>query len=160
MNKAQTEIEEKLSNVYEEYKVQIDAAVATAKSALLTVKVCLPVGMQNMFDDYFKDLADIVTDIEDSLKDGTITLEEMNGFTARLEGKADEYYEKMKNDLSEEEWKSVEEEKAAAIEKMTSEKKQMEDAIADAEKKAKDYLENLKKQHKENSKIHIDITIG
>ena len=43
---------------------------------------------------------------------------------------------------------------------MTSEKKQMEDAIADAEKKAKDYLENLKKQHKENSKIHIDITIG
>ena len=160
LNKAQTEIEEKLSNVYEEYKVQIDAAVATAKSALYTVKVCLPVGMQNMFDDYCKDLTDIVTDIENSLKDGTITLEEMNGFTARLEGKADEYYEKMKNDLSEEEWKSVEEEKAAAIEKMTSEKKQMEDAIADAEKKAKDYLENLKKQHKENSKIHIDITIG
>ena len=160
LNGAQTEIEEKLSNVYEEYKVQIDAAVATAKSALYTVKVCLPVGLQNMFDDYCKDLTDIVTDIEGSLEDGTITLEEMNGFTARLESKADEYYEKMKNDLSEEEWKGVEEEKAAAIEKMASERKQMESAITDAEKKAKDYLENLKKQHEENSKIHIDITLG
>ena len=43
---------------------------------------------------------------------------------------------------------------------ITSERKQMESAIADAEKKAKDYLENLKKQHEENSKIHIDITLG
>ena len=160
LNGIQKSVREELDNVYELYGEQIDSAIATAKSALYTVKICLPVGVQNMIDDYVKDLTDIVTALETTVTDGTVTLEELKTVVDTLEAKAQEYYEKMREDLSEDEWKEVEKRRKDIVDSMNTEKREMEKQLEEAKRKAEEELTARKEERRENSKIHIEIEFG
>lgn len=146
---AESVIKQKVNELAEEYKPQIEAAMQVARQTLTAVQTMLsvlPSGLKTLFDQIVVDFTDILSDIETLVSGDAILLDVLEEKAARLDEKAQDYLAKIKEDLSEEEWAQVEANKATVISKMTEQKAVLEKALNDAEQAAKDYLANLKAQ--------------
>ena len=81
---------------------------------------------------------------------GKIEISDVRAKADKLEGKANDYLNKINKDLTDDERAELEKNKTDVVNKMTIEKKKMEDALTKAEAEAKKYLEKLKAERKEN----------
>lgn len=149
---AETVAKEEANELSEAYKPQIEAAVATARQVLTTMEslfVLVPENVTAALHTATADLKEILAAIDEVTADGKIELDELKEQASRLEAKANEYLEKIKADLSEEERKELEERKAKVVAAMTQQKQAFEKALDDAAKAAKDYLADLKAERKQ-----------
>ena len=106
--------------------------------------------MQSVLNTATADLKDILDEIGDLLTGEKVELKVLRRKADLLQEKADAYLEKIKADLSEDELAEIEERKKTAVEKMKDQKKALEKALDDAETAAREYLEKLKNERKEN----------
>ena len=151
LTQAESVMKEEINDLTDEYKPQIEAALQNTRQIMATVEAmtsALPESMKTALNNATADLKDILSEIDAILIDDEIRLDVLKEKADRLEVKANEYLDKIKADLSEEEWAELESRKAAVVDKMTEQKKTLEKALDDAEKAAKEYLENLKKERK------------
>jgi len=144
---AEAVIKEKVNEMTEEYKPQVQVALKNARNTLASVE-----GMFNSMPDAIKtvmetstaDLKEILAQVDTILKGDKIELDELRALADRLEVNAQDYLNKIKADLSEEEWADLEAKKAAEIAKYATQKEELDRTLDEAAKAAKDYLANLK----------------
>lgn len=146
LGEAESVIKQKVNEISEEYKPQIEAAMEVANAAMEAVKTIA--SAFPLFNQIVTDFTDIMGDIETIINGDAIMLDVLKEKVVRLETKANEYLEKIKGDLSEEEWATVENDRLAIIEKMSAAKTELENALTKAEQSAKDYLASLKAERK------------
>ncbi len=151
LSAAETVIKDKVNEIAEEYKPQIEAEIERAKAIMKSLDDmmnAMPETVKKMMDETMSDIKEAINEITDIAEGGEIKLDVLRAEAARLEKKANEYLDKIKADLSEEEWKEVEARKAAVVAKMSEQKKALDKAMDDAAKAAKDYLAGLKEARK------------
>ena len=153
LSQAEAAIKERLSEIAEEYRPQIEAAILSMRQLIASVDGMmnvLPESVQSILNTATADLKDILDEIGDLLTGEKVELKVLRRKADLLQEKADAYLEKIKADLSEDELAEIEERKKAAVEKMKDQKKALEKALDDAETAAREYLEKLKNERKEN----------
>jgi len=144
---AEEVIKEKVNEMTEENKTQIEAALTNARNILSSVEgmfASMPDGVKAVMETCTADLKEILAQIEAILAGDKIELDELRTLSNRLEVKAQEYLNKIKADLSEEEWADLEAKKDAEIAKCTAQKEELERTLDEAAKAAKEYLANMK----------------
>lgn len=146
LSQAESVIEVKVNEMMEAYKPQIEQAITVAQQANTAIESVLPENVKTMLTDATNDFKEITSAVRTALNDGQLELDELRDFARQLDGKAQEYLNKMKSDLSEEEWAELEDRKNAVVVKMSAQKQAFEKALDEAEKAAKDYLAELKTQ--------------
>ena len=154
LSEAETVIKEKVNEVSEEYKPQIEATIDLANqliSTLQTYVALLPANVQTIINNSTKDIGEIVAEIQDIIDKGEINVEVLREKAEFLDGKADEYRQMMESDLTEEELADLETRKADAVSKLTAQKKELEKTLDEAEQAAKDYLAALKESRKKQT---------
>lgn len=145
----ETVIKQKVDELTDEYKPQIEAAAANAQTILNTVKGMLelmPESIKTVFQTATADLTEVLEQINGLLEGDKIEISQLREKANLLEAKAEQYRANIENDLTDEEKAELENKKNAVIAKMTAEKQAFEKALSAAEQQAKDYLENLKNQ--------------
>ena len=145
---AESVIKEKVNEMTAEYKPQIETALASARQVTATVESLIPEGIKNAFNTVTSDLKDILNEIDGIIAGEKLDLNVLRDKANRLDEKATEYLNKIKADMSEEEFAEVEARKAAAIAKMSEQKQALDKALDDAATAAKDYLSQLKEARK------------
>ncbi len=154
LNTIETNIEEIVQELSEEYKPQIEATIASAKQlveSIETMMASLPEPMKVILNNCIKDFKEIVSTMESMLEDGKFNLDDLKEFSEKLDTKAKEYLDKIKEDLSEEELAELEKQKAEAVNKLVDKKKELEAALDQAEQEAKAKLASLKESRKNNN---------
>lgn len=141
---AESVIKVKVNEMMEEYKPQIEQVLTVAQQSITDIERVLPENVKTMLTDATTDFKEITSAVNESLSDGQLELDELRDFASRLNGKAQEYLDKMKADLSDEDWAELETRKKAAVEKLFVQKQAFEKALDEAAQAAKDYLANLK----------------
>jgi len=151
LSQAETVIKEKINEMAAEYKPQIQDALQNARQTVAAIDAmmsAMPETIKAVLNTTIADLKDILDEIEGMLNGESIELDALREKVNRLEAKATEYLNKIKADLSEEEWADLEASKEAAIAKMSEQKQALENALDEAAKAAKDYLAGLKEARK------------
>lgn len=155
LSQAESVIKQQLNRLAEEYKPQIESAIASANSLLGTVETiisAMPESVQTMLNTSISEFKEILAEIDKITADGKVEIDELRAQATRLEQKANEYLEKIQVDLTEEEAAELEAKKAAVTQKMTAQKQEFEKALDKAEKEARDYLAQIKADRKNLSK--------
>lgn len=154
LNKTEADIKAKVNEFTEEYAEQIEATVNAANAAIAAIDAwikVLPEDVQAEIANAESDIKAIITDLSTIIKNGgKIEISDVRAKADKLEGKANDYLNKINKDLTDDERAELEKNKTDVVNKMTIEKKKMEDALTKAETEAKKYLEKLKAERKEN----------
>lgn len=151
LSKVESAIGEKVDELTVKYKPQIESATATARKVLETVEIAtsiLPESIRNIIDTCTADLNEILSRIDAMIAGDTIGLDDLRAEADRLNEKAQEYADKIKADLTEDELKELEARRDAVISKMNEQKQILDKALEDAEAEAKEYLAGLKEARK------------
>jgi len=151
LSQAESVLQEKANELSEEYKPQIEAALNNARNILATVEgmfQMMPDAVKKAMETYTKDLKDILAQIDSILSGEKIELDELRASADRLEEKAKEYYDKIKADLTEEEWAELEAKRDAEIAKYSAQKQELDKTLDEAAKAAKQYLSEQKEARK------------
>jgi len=151
LSQAETVIKEKLNESAAEYKPQIQAALQSARQIVASVDgmmSSMPESIKAVINTTTADLKDVLDEIEAMLAGEKIEIDVLREKANRLESKATEYLNKIKADLSEEEWAELEEREAAAVSRMSEQKEALDKALDEAAKAAKEYLAGLKEARK------------
>lgn len=144
LTETETFLSEKAKQIAEEYKPQIDQVVSSAQQAVSAIEKLLPEGVKTELGQAIADYKEIAAAIKAALTDGQLDIDELRQFAKNFSDKAQTYFDKMKNDLSDEEWAEIQAKKDELTEVMSAQKQALEKGLAEAEKQAKEYLENLK----------------
>ncbi len=155
LSQAETIIKEKVNELTDEYKTQIEAASENARLILTSVKNMMnsmPDSIKTVLASCTKDLEDILVEIDNILDGGKIELDYLRDMANRLDEKAQEYLKKIEADLSEEELAEIEAMEKEVIEGMSAQKQELEAALDKAEEAAKAYLAALKEERKNAAK--------
>lgn len=151
LSQTETALKEKVNELTAEYKPQIESAASSAMEVFNSIEslmAAMPESVKTILNESTADLKEILSEVEAMLDGDKIELDELRSFANRLDEKAQEYLNKIKADLSAEEWEELESRKASVIAKMTEQKKVMEKALEEAENSAKAYLSELKASRK------------
>lgn len=151
LNDYESAIKAQVEKLKEEYKPQIEAAVCAINDMVTVIEASLPESVKTMLDNSINELKETVEDLKAMTEDGTITVEELYGYSDKLQEKADKYLTALKGSLTEDELKEIETRKEKVISKMTSAKTELNNALTKAETEARAYLESLK-----NTRIEIN----
>lgn len=146
---AEAVIKEQVNDISAEYKPQIESALTNAREILTTVDSMfesMPEMMKNLMESCKKDLKDILAQMDAILDGDKIQLSALRALSDRLNGKAQEYLDKIKADLTAEEWEEVQAKREAEIAKFTEQRQVLEQTLDDAATAAKNYLADLKAQ--------------
>ncbi|MBS1456698.1 MAG: hypothetical protein HP008_06575, partial [Clostridia bacterium] len=157
LNDYESAIKAQVEKLKEEYKPQIEAAVCAINDMVTVIEASLPESVKTMLDNSINELKETVEDLKAMTEDGTVTVEELYGYSDKLQKKADKYLTALKGSLTEDELKEIETRKEKVISKMTSAKTELNNALTKAETEARAYLESLK-----NTRIEIkgEITVN
>ncbi len=157
LNDYESAIKAQVEKLKEEYKPQIEAAVCAINDMVTVIEASLPESVKTMLDNSINELKETVEDLKAMTEDGTVTVEELYGYSDKLQKKADKYLTALKESLTEDELKEIETRKEKVISKMTSAKTELNNALTKAETEARAYLESLK-----NTRIEIkgEITVN
>lgn len=149
LNKTEAEIQEKVNAFCTEYKEQIEAVVDLAQSSYNALLAFIPADTKAQIKETLDETKETLEQIKKWAEDEKTYFSDLDTFTARLESQADKYLGKIKEDLSEEEWNTVQKSIEADIANAKVAKDNYNDALAKAEAEAKKYLDNLKNERKE-----------
>lgn len=147
ISQAETVIKEEVAEMLNTYEPQITQAKTTAEQILTTIETSLnllPDSLKSLFNTLTDDLRTILSTVSNITKDGKINVEELRKTTDNLQRKADEWLNKIKTDLTEEEFASLQARQQAEIDKMSTQKQAFNSALETAKNEAQTYLQNLK----------------
>ena len=122
------------------YKQAIEDAITKAKSLKEQYSALLP-------DSFKTDIDTIISEIEGIIATGELNVAKLREYARTFEEKAQDMLEKIKADLSEEEYADLQARIKAAMNSLEENRKDMQDALDKAEKDAKDRL-NAKKEER------------
>lgn len=152
LNSAEATIKAKIDEFSEEYAEQIEATVTAANAAIGAIDAwiaVLPENVQAEIANAEGDLKTVVSDLAAIIKNGgKIEISDVREKADKLGAKANDYFNKINADLSDEERTELEKNKKEVVDKMTAEKKKFESALEKAEEEAKKHLEDLKAARK------------
>lgn len=149
LNKTEAEIKEKINAFCVEYKEQIEAIVNLAQSSYNALVAFLPADVKASIKETLDETKETIEAIKKWAEDEKSYFTDIDTFTARLQSQADKYLGKIKEDLSEEEWNTVQKSIEADIANAKVAKDNYNDALAKAEAEAKKYLDSLKGKRKQ-----------
>ncbi|MGN1096587.1 MAG: hypothetical protein ACI4QU_01995, partial [Christensenellales bacterium] len=151
LNNVQIEVQASIDVKIGDYSAEIEASVNvgqnlvdTLNSALSMVKSLLPAEFQNYLDDF----ATASTKVKAVIKGEEGAMENLDGYIAELEGKANEILNKMKSDLTEEDKKEIQEIKERNVSKLSEAKTKFDNALAAAKDEAENLLSGKKEMRK------------
>lgn len=149
LEQAESVIKQKVNELSETYKPQIEAAITAAEAVVTTLKNTPMVG--TLIGTALDDMQDIIGDVKTLINGEAPAIDVLKEKANRLEEKAREYLKKIEEDLSADEFEEIESEKAKILETLADTKQVMVNAISTAETEAKQYLEALKQERKNNA---------
>ena len=153
LNEIEITVKAKIDELAKEYQPQIETAVAMAESvaeSIETLVAGLPEAVKAEITSATEELKNILNNVKAIANGEKVSIDDLRKEADRLENKANEYLDKINADLSKEELAELQKRADAVVDKMTKQKAELEKAIAEAEKVAKDYLESLKEARKSN----------
>lgn len=153
------ELKTKLNSALDEIDVELQAKVAQAAEkyapeleaitdGIEKIVNALPDSVKDIAGTVFADLTDMCNNIADILKDGRITSDEVRAVAKQMNGKAQNTLAKIEQDLSKEDLAEIESDRQELLAKTASAKKQMEEALTQAETEAKAKLAEIKASRK------------
>ena len=150
LKSAETYFSEERARFMKEYEPQITAVYNAAVATADMVKALINNPVVSFIPENVKAIINEMIAAADELK-ATLTkedlsVEDIKALTAKYEKKAKDTLEIIKNDLTEEEKAEVEQIRAKAEERLTKAKETYDNAIARAEKFARDTIEKLRKE--------------
>lgn len=149
LEQAESVIKQKVNELSETYKSQIEEALEAAETVVTTLKSTPMVG--TLIGTALDDMQDIIGDIKTIITGDAPAIDVLKEKANRLEEKANEYLKKIEEDLSAEELEEIESDKAKILETLAAKKQVMENAISKAEAEAKQRLESLKQERMDNA---------
>lgn len=149
LEQAESVIKQKVNELSKDYKPQIEAAITAAEAVVTTLKNTPMVG--TLIGTALDDMQDIIGDVKTLINGDAPAIDVLKEKANRLEEKSQEYLKKIEEDLSAEEFEEIESEKAKILETLADTKQVMVNAISTAETEAKQYLEALKQERKNNA---------
>lgn len=102
--------------------------------------------MKSLFNTLTADLQDILATVSNVTQNGKVDAKELWKVTEKLENKSDEWLNKIKADLTEEEFANLQAQQQAEINKMATKRQEFESVLNTAKTNAQNYLANLKSQ--------------
>lgn len=144
LDEIDAELQTKVAQAAEKYAPELEAIT----DGIEKIINALPDSVKEIAETVFADLTDMCNNIADILKDGRITSDEVRGVAKQMNGKAQNTLEKIEQDLSEEELAEIENDRQELLAKTESAKKQLEEAISQAEADARAKLEEIKASRK------------
>lgn len=139
LSTAESKLIEEIEMVKAKYKPEIEAIIqagATGATALKTVQALLPEVLKTAAADYETLSEDVIA----AITDGTLTSLQLREYANTLWEKADVVLTELKGKLSADDLATIEQRKQQIIEGYADEKAAMEQAIANAETQAREYL--------------------
>lgn len=146
-------ISAKIDELSQEYAPQIEvieASVNTIIDGIKGLETLIPPTVMTQLTAIKNDLTELVNAMSEIVSDGKISSTEIRALAKTMATKSEGALEEINNDLSDDELKEIAELQQSAIDSIASAKAQLESAIADAEQSAKEYLEQLKNNRKNN----------
>lgn len=146
-------ISAKIDELSQEYAPQIEvieASVNTIIDGIKGLETLIPPTVMAQLTAIKNDLTELVNAMSEIVSDGKISSTEIRALAKTMAAKSEVALEEINNDLSDDELKEIAELQQSAIDSIASAKAQLESAIADAEQSAKEYLEQLKNNRKNN----------
>lgn len=153
LEQAESVIKQKVNELSETYKPKIEEALEAAETIVTAIKTTLQLNplASGLIDTAIKDMQDIIGDVKTIITGDAPAIDVLKEKANRLEEKANEYLKKIEEDLSAEELEEIESDKAKILETLAAKKQVMENAISKAEAEAKQRLESLKQERKDNA---------
>lgn len=149
LEQAESVIKQKVNELSETYKPKIEEALEAAETVVTTLKSTPMVG--TLIGTALDDMQDIIGDVKTIINGDAPAIDVLKEKAKRLEEKANEYLKKIEEDLSAEELEEIESDKAKILETLAAEKQDMQNVISKAEAEAKQRLESLKQERKDNA---------
>lgn len=146
-------ISAKIDELSQEYAPQIEvieASVNTIIDGIKGLETLIPPTVMTQLTAIKNDLTELVNAMSEIVSDGKISSTEIRALAKTMAAKSEVALEEINNDLSDDELKEIAELQQSAIDSIASAKAQLDSAIADAEQSAKEYLEQLKNNRKNN----------
>lgn len=146
-------ISAKIDELSQEYAPQIEvieASVNTIIDGIKGLETLIPPTVMTQLTAIKNDLTELVNAMSEIVSDGKISSTEIRALAKTMAAKSEGALEEINNDLSDDELKEIAELQQSAIDSIASAKAQLDSAIADAEQSAKEYLEQLKNNRKNN----------
>lgn len=147
LGEAETQIQQKVDEVCAQYGSELEAiksAMDGVAESINALGALVPPAVKEQFTAMVNDFKEVSGEVVNILKDGKITSEEVRSLSKKLDEKAAAVLVKIEGELTEEELKEVKELQDKALEKLSSDKKQYDDAVAKAESEARKKLAELK----------------
>lgn len=136
-----------VSTIYETYESEINSAITKAQSIINNIKtgvlLALPESAKADFNTAMEDFNRLVTSLK-TLVSGGVTVDKLKDTKAEFEARADEYYNKSREVLSDNDLEDIDQLISALESTLDSQKQVMEQALSVAETEARQYLGNLK----------------
>ena len=148
LNDAEASIRVELGKLAERHRELINSAIAGASAAANAVESVVSAWLDDEIEAQIalsvEEMKSLLNDLKQAVDDGSLSIDSLKEFTAKLSAKADEYLRKFENELSAEEKAELDQKKTAVLDKLTSDKETLENAIAQAEQTAKEYIAEKK----------------
>lgn len=151
LNTALAEIEEDIKAQVQElanqYMPKIQEARNLANTALSSVQTALdvlPDVLKTTFSEITTDLSEVIREVDAIISSGNADVVKLRKLTIKLNEKADKYLQKIKADLTEEEFESLESERLQRLNESSQLKTDLNNALSQAEQNAKQKLAELK----------------
>ena len=148
LNETESAIQAEIDRLNEKYQTEIEqiktSLTAVSEQIQGVISNLLPDEAKQQINAMAADITDIVTEITNMLSDGKITSDEVRVLANKLSDKAAAARKTMESKLTDADREKIAERQAAAEKSLASAKKQMDEAIAKAEKEAQAYLQQLK----------------
>lgn len=147
LGEAETQIQQKIDEVCAQYQTELEAiktAMDGVAESINALGALVPSAVKEQFTAMVNDFKEVSGEVVNIVKDGVITADEVYALSEKLDAKADAALKVIENNLTEDELKEVKKLQDKALEKLSSAKKQYDDAVAKAESEAQKKLAELK----------------
>ncbi|MBO5328534.1 MAG: apolipoprotein A1/A4/E family protein [Clostridia bacterium] len=140
----ETQLSQKIAELANEYQPQIEQVKQTVGAIIEAI----PDGVKNLVGGVISDVESVVNELVAILEDGKITSAEVRAAAEKVANKAEGTLNLIKQDIGEEAFNSVQEEKAKLEESLNQLKAQLEESLKTAREQAQQQLQSLKNARK------------
>lgn len=148
LNKIEASIKLKVQAFADNYKSNLEEIVNKANNTLTATKQHLnnlPNTLQTLINDIVSDINEAVEEVTNmTAKDGHIDTQKLREITIKLKTKANEYLEKIKNDIGETKFAELEQKRINKANEFTSFKTSLENSLNSAARDAKKQIRDWK----------------
>lgn len=140
LDEAEDRIEVLVEAAINDYKPQVDALINTVRSSISAMGAI----KNPVIDSLVAEFNEVVGEYESLVEDGELSDDDLEELVEKFADKAEDYKAKIYLEISDEDKAQIEAKREQVKNKMTEQKSEFDEALADAEAEAKAYLQSLK----------------